>query len=176
MSSASSVAATLPAEIRKQIGLQALTRSVPITQIASDNQVSRKYVYKQGDLVEQALNDTFAPTANDNDVLFYLPITKTWIFQLILGLILICHCSYRGVVELFRDIFDLAISIGTVHNRLKSAAATAAEINHSQDLSSVSVGLLDEIFQPAFSRLASRGNNISDSSCQGTAKSVSVYR
>jgi len=35
-------------------------------------------------------------------VLFYLPITKTWLFQLILGLILVCHCSYRGVVELLR--------------------------------------------------------------------------
>lgn len=147
MSSFSSVAATLPPEIRNQIGLQALTKSVPITQIATDNQVSRKYVYKQGDLVEQALNETFTPAPDDNEVLFYLPITKTWIFQLILGLVLICHCSYRGVVELFRDVFDIAISIVTVHNRLKTAAATAVEINHSQDLSRVNVGLLDEIFQ-----------------------------
>ena len=86
MSSTSSVAATLPAKIRQQIGLQVLTKSVPITQIASDNQVSWKYVYKQGDLVEKALNETFAPATDDNNILFYLPITKTWIFQLILSL------------------------------------------------------------------------------------------
>jgi len=122
-------------------------KSVPITQIASDNQVSRKYVYKQSDLVEKALNETFAPATNDNDVLFYLPITKAWIFQLILSLVLICHCSYRGVVELFRDVFDISISIGTVHNRLKSVASNAAKINQSQDLSRVKVGLQDEIFQ-----------------------------
>lgn len=50
-------------------------------------------------------------------------------------------------MELFRDVFALAISIGTVHNRLKSAAVTAGQINHSQDLSRVKVGLIDEIFQ-----------------------------
>ena len=60
---------------------------------------------------------------------------------------LICHSSYRGVVELLRDLFDLPISIGTVHNRLEAAAMTAAEINQSQDLSGIEVGLLDEIFQ-----------------------------
>ena len=73
--------------------------------------------------------------------------TKNWLFQLILGLVLICHSSYRGVVELLRDLFDTPISIGTVHNRLEAAAMTAVEINQSQDLSSVEVGLQDEIFQ-----------------------------
>lgn len=77
----------------------------------------------------------------------YLPITKAWLFQLILALVLICHCSYRGVVELFRDLFDLPISVTTIHNRLKSAATTAAKINQSQNLSKVKTGLHDEIFQ-----------------------------
>ncbi|MEM9907538.1 MAG: hypothetical protein AAF921_21210, partial [Cyanobacteria bacterium P01_D01_bin.44] len=75
--------------------------------------------------------------------------TKNWLFQLILGLILICHSSYRGVVELFRDLFDLPISVGTVHNRLQATAVTAAVINQSQDLSGIEVGLHDEIFQSA---------------------------
>ena len=60
---------------------------------------------------------------------------------------LICHSSYRGVIELFRDLFDLPTSIGTVHNRLQAAATKAAEINQSQDLLDIEVGLLDEIFQ-----------------------------
>ena len=59
----------------------------------------------------------------------------------------ICHSFYRNVVELFRDLFDTPLSIGTVHNRLEAAAATAAEINQSQALSDIGVGLLDEIFQ-----------------------------
>ncbi len=73
--------------------------------------------------------------------------TKSWLYQLILGLVLICHSSYRGVVELFRDLFDTPISIGTIHNRLEAAATKAAEINQSQDLSRIEVGLHDEIFQ-----------------------------
>lgn len=84
---------------------------------------------------------------DEPEVLFYLPITKTWLWQLILGLILICHCSYRGVVELLRDLFDLPISVGTIHNRLRSAAEKAATINLAQDLSAIRVGLNDEIFQ-----------------------------
>ena len=66
---------------------------------------------------------------------------------MILGLVLICHSSYRGVVELFRDLFDMPISVGTVHNRLEAAATTAAEINQSQDLADIKVGLQDEIYQ-----------------------------
>jgi len=34
-----------------------------------------------------------------------------------------------GVVELLRDLFDLPISVGTIHNRLQSAADKAAAIN-----------------------------------------------
>ena len=60
---------------------------------------------------------------------------------------LICHCSYRGVVELFRDLFDTSISIGTIHNRLEAAAVKATEINQAQDLSGIEVGLHYEIFQ-----------------------------
>ncbi|MEM8805616.1 MAG: hypothetical protein AAGF01_06275, partial [Cyanobacteria bacterium P01_G01_bin.38] len=52
-------------------------------------------------------------------------------------------------MELFRDLFDLPISVGTVHNRLQSVTATATEINQSQDLSGIEVGLHDEIFQTA---------------------------
>jgi hypothetical protein len=94
-----------------------------------------------------ALTECFDRSTPDDQVLFYLPITKSWLTQLMIGLILICHSSYRGVVELFRDLFNLATSVGTIHNRVQSAAATAKEINEAQDLSGIKVGLHDEIFQ-----------------------------
>ena len=53
------------------------------------------------------------------------------------------------MVELLRDLFDLPISVGTVHNRLQSVTAKAVEVNRSQDLSGIEVGLHDEIFQAA---------------------------
>jgi hypothetical protein len=147
MSAILSVAASLLPNIRQDIGIQVLARSQPISHLAATHQVSRKFIYQQGDKAQQALDESFAPTQADDEILFHLPVTKSWLYQLILGLVLICHSSYRGVVELFRDLFDTPISIGTVHNRLESSAATAAEINQTQDLSGIEVGLHDEIYQ-----------------------------
>src|SRR5208337_2481189 len=90
----------------------------------------------------------FRPPSNTSDkVLFYLPVTKAWLRQLVLGLVLICHSSTRGVVELLRDLFDFRISLGTVHNIVHSPVAQARRINQQYDLSSIHIGLLDEIFQ-----------------------------
>ena len=147
MSPALSVAASLSPATRKEIGLKAVARTVPISSLANQHQVSRKFVYQQGDKAQQALDESFAPSQGDDDVLFHLPVTKNWLFQLILGLVLICHSSYRGVVELLRDLFDTSISVGTVHNRLQETADKATEINQSQDLSGINVGLHDEIYQ-----------------------------
>ena len=142
-----SIAASLSPNVRQDIGIQVLSRSQPISHLASTHQVSRKFVYQQGDKAQRSLNKSFEPTPADDEVLFHLPVTKNWLYQLILGLVLICHCSYRGVVELFRDLFDTSISIGTIHNRLEAAAVKATEINQAQDLSGIEVGLHDEIFQ-----------------------------
>ena len=147
MSPALSVAASLSPDIRQDIGIQVLSRSQPISHLAATHQVSRKFVYQQGDKAQQALDETFAPTPADDEVLFHLPVTKNWLYQLILGLVLICHSSYRGVVELLRDLFDTPISVGTVHNRLRETAKAATAINQAQDLSGITVGLQDEIFQ-----------------------------
>ena len=147
MSPSPSVAASLPPDIRKDIAIQVLSRSEPVSHLAEQHQVSRKFIYQQGQKAQQALDESFASAPADDEVLFYLPVTQNWLFQLILGLVLICHSSYRGVVELFRDLFDLSISVGTVHNRLQATVSTATAINQSQDLAGIEVGLHDEIFQ-----------------------------
>ena len=147
MSPALSVAARLSPAIRQDIGIQVLARTEPISHLAATHQVSRKFIYQQGDKAQRSLDESFAPTPADDEVLFHLPVTKSWLYQLILGLVLICHSSYRGVVELFRDLFDTPISIGTIHNRLEAVAATAVEMNQNQDLSGIAVGLHDEIYQ-----------------------------
>ena len=146
MSPSVSIAASLSPDVRKDIGIQALSGRTPISHLAEQHQVSRKFVYQQSDKAQQALDDWFSPSQGDDDVLFHLPVTKNWIFQLILGLVLICHSSYRGVVELLRDLFDLPLSVGTVHNRLQATVQKAVEINQSQDLSEITVGLHDELF------------------------------
>jgi hypothetical protein len=84
---------------------------------------------------------------SDDQVLFQLPVTKQWLRQFTLGLVLIGHCPLRGVVELFRDFFDYDLSLGTVHNIVQSAVAPARQVNDRQALGGVRVGAHDEIFQ-----------------------------
>jgi hypothetical protein len=67
--------------------------------------------------------------------------------QFVLALVLIGHCSYRGIVEILRDVFDLPMSVGRIHSITRSGLAKAREINQAQDLSSIRVGSHDEIFQ-----------------------------
>ncbi len=144
MSPALSIAASLSPNVRQDIGIQVLSRSQPISHLAATHQVADGFVYQQGDKAQRSLNESFAPPPADNEVLFHLPVTKNWLYQLILGLVLLCHSSYRGVVELLRELFDTPFSIGTVHNRLQATAEKAAEVNQSQDLAGIKVGLQDD--------------------------------
>jgi hypothetical protein len=132
---------------RQQLAVRALAGTTPITELADQNQVSRRFVYRQQDIARNALNNAFDPPPRDDSVLFHLPITKHWIRQFTLGLVLIGHCPLRGVAELFHDFFDHDISLGTVHNIVHSAVAHARQRNAQGDLSSVRIGAHDEIFQ-----------------------------
>jgi hypothetical protein len=140
-------AKALPPSQRLQIGLQALAGTESITNLADEFDVSRKFVCQQRTRAEEALDDAFAPQQADDQVLFHLPVTKRWLCQLILGLVLICHSSLRGVLELLRDLFDYDIALGTIFNIVHAAVAPAQKQNHAQDLNRVRVGAHDEIFQ-----------------------------
>jgi hypothetical protein len=133
---------------RLEIGLQALGGSQPITALADRFDVSRKFVYQQTHKAQQALDKAFSPKGPPDDkVLFYLPVTKAWLKQLVLALMLICHSSFRGVVELLRDLFDLRLSIGTVCHIVHAAVGRARPCNTQQNLANVDIGAPDEIFQ-----------------------------
>ena len=141
MNSFSSVASALQPRHRQELAINVLSKQESVSEIAKQEQVSRKFLYQQKAIAEGALNNAFEQKEPENEVLYYLPITQQWLFQLILALILICHCSYRGVVELLRDLFDYSLSLGTVHNRVIEAIQKARNINQAQDLSSIEVAL-----------------------------------
>jgi hypothetical protein len=132
---------------RQQLAVQALAGTQPISQLAEELSVSRKFVYLQADKAQQALDGAFNPGPDDQRVLFWLPVTKHWLRQLTLGLILICHSSVRGAHELLRDIFDYDLAVGTIHGIVHRAVPRARRHNESQDLSHVRIGAHDEIFQ-----------------------------
>jgi hypothetical protein len=140
-------AKALPPSQRQQMALQALAGTHTITNLAEEFHVSRKFVHQQKAVAEEALDDAFAPQQADNQVLFHLPVTKQWLRQFILALVLIGHSPLRGVVELLRDVFDYDISLGTVFNVVQAAVTPARQRNQAQDLSPVRVGGHDEIFQ-----------------------------
>ena len=92
---------------RRQLALEALAGTETVSRLAGEHAVSRKFVYHQTAKAAEALEAAFSPKQPDEErVLFYLPVTKAWLRQLIIALTLICHSSLRGVVELLRDLFD----------------------------------------------------------------------
>jgi hypothetical protein len=141
-----SPARQMPAQARQQLALSALA-GVPIAQLAADNHVSRKFVYQQLDKAQQGLTQAFDPQTPPEDLLFWLPVTRPWLQQFVLGLVLVCHSSFRSAGELLGDLFDYPLSVGTVHNILAQAVVTAAPLNQQQPLSAVRIGAHDEIFQ-----------------------------
>src|SRR6202008_2807462 len=133
---------------RLTIGLQALAGTQTITGLANEFDVSRKFVYQQATTAQTALDDAFtADAALDDQGLVYLPVTKTWLEQATLGLTLICHSSYRGVVEFCRDLLGVKLSLGTVHNIVRAAVDKVRPFDPSQHLAQVAIAGLDEIFQ-----------------------------
>src|SRR5262249_21853506 len=118
-------ARSLAPDQRQQLALDALTEQQPISKLARDHDVSRRFVYQQAHQAQQALDQAFQPQSAADKVLFSLPITRSFLDRLVLGLLLIGHSSYRGVVELLRDLFDYSISIGTIHNIVRAAVTHA---------------------------------------------------
>ena len=99
----------LPDCDRKDLAIQALAGSETVCDLAARHGVSRKFVYQQTQKARTALDDAFSSTTPDEEVLFELAVTKTWLRQVIVALPLICHSSYRGVVEFLRDLLGLLV-------------------------------------------------------------------
>jgi hypothetical protein len=146
------VATNMPAHERKGLAVLALTQIAQVTQLAEQQGVSRQFIYRQKHKAAQAMDQSFA--VKNTDVLFHLPVTPAWLDQLILSLTLTCKSSTRGVQEFMRDILDVPVSVGTVINRVQDAAVQAGAINRARNLSTIDVGLHDEIFQGAMPVLA----------------------
>ena len=143
------MAAQMGPRQRRDLFLEALRRTEPLTQLAARHAVSRKFVYQQMEKATAAVDQAFqAPPACEDPVLFQLPVTQDWLEQLALSLTLICHSSYRGVQELLETMFDYrGLSLGSLHNLLRHAVDRARQVNAREDLSTIRVGAHDEIYQ-----------------------------
>jgi hypothetical protein len=134
---------------RRDLFLEALRRTEPLTRLAEHHHVSRRFIYQQMEKATAAIDQAFEPAGpQENRVLFQLPVTPEWLEELVLSLTLICHSSYRGVIELLETMFDWhRISLGSIHNLLMQAVDKARQVHHMEDLSAIRVGAHDEIYQ-----------------------------
>jgi hypothetical protein len=143
------VAHQLDGAQRQQLAIDVLAGNGSVTELAERHQVSRKFLYQQADKGEQALTQVFSPppSAEEEKVLFYLPVTKAWLRQVVLALVLLCHSSLRGVMAFFREMLDCPLALGSIHNSVMQAVAQARQPNAGEDLSAVRAAGHDEIFQ-----------------------------
>ena len=98
-------ASRLGSKERKNLSLQVLAQTETVCRLAQNHGVSRKFLYQQAAKASDAIDEAFTPSTDDDKVLFYLPVTKNWIRQFVLALILICHSSFRGVIEILKASF-----------------------------------------------------------------------
>ena len=115
----------LTPELKQSIALQAISGN-NVTQLAQKHQVCRNTVYRQKLLAQTAIDEVFLAPVLNNKVLFDLPVTKDFLRQVVLGMLLICKASYRDVQLFLRDVFDTSVSIGTIFNIRDDACHKAA--------------------------------------------------
>ena len=69
-------------EQRCEVATRVLAGNDSISQAARERQVSRKFVARQKAKAQDALDAAFAPSAEDSEVLFHLPVTKWSVSQI----------------------------------------------------------------------------------------------
>lgn len=132
---------------KKSLAIKAMTSEQTISAIANDHQVSRKFVSHQKEKILAVVNEAFNEKADDDRVLYHLPVTKNWLKQCVISLALDCRSSFRGIMKSMHNLFDFKCSIGSVFNIIQSAMPTAKAVNEKQDLSGIKLCAQDEMFQ-----------------------------
>lgn len=86
----------LSTDAKRAIGLKAVKGHYKVSDIAQEHNCSRTTVYAQKEKVLSAVNQAFEE--DDSGVLYYIPVTKDFIKQVVLSLFLICQSSYRNII------------------------------------------------------------------------------
>jgi len=134
----------LPAKTKINIALEAIG-GMKVSHTARKHGVSRNSVYAQREKAQQAIHNAFE-NQEDEATLFYLPVTQSFIYQVVLALVLICKSSYRDVIQFIRDIFDYPVSLGQIAGLVEAASVRATLINEGYDLTGITNSAADECF------------------------------
>lgn len=127
------------------MALQAISRQQRGTEIARNFHCSRTTVHAQKNRALEAAANEFRDAADDG-TLFIIPVTRSFIQQMVVGLFCICNSSYRGIMSFPRSIFDYPVALGSVFNILDAAASKAAVLNEAYELRPIRSSAADEVF------------------------------
>jgi hypothetical protein len=140
-------ARSMPPLRRQELSVAALAGVTPLSRLAEEVGVSRKFVATQRDKAQAALAEAFAAEPADDQVLCQVSVTRLWLRRFVVAAMLIGHASDRDVQELAEALLGRSLSLGTIHNILHQAADEAGQLNRREDLSTIRVGALDEIYE-----------------------------
>ena len=118
-----SVPRRLPAKTKTDIALDAIG-GMPISHTARRYGVCRNSVYVQQGKAKQAIHNTYE-NQDDEATLFHLPVTRAFICQVVLTLVVICKSSYRDVIQFIHDVFDYPMSLGQIASLVEAASIRA---------------------------------------------------
>src|SRR6202047_35205 len=135
----------IPAARKCAMALQAISRQQTITEIARNFHGSRTTVHAQKTRALEAAANEFKDAADD-ETLFTIAVTRSFIHQMVVGLFCICNSSYRGIMSFLKSIFDYPVALGSVFNILDAAADKAAALNTAYELSPIRSSAADEVF------------------------------
>jgi hypothetical protein len=142
-------AKAMTASERKKLALQAISKQKSLSDVANDNQVSRKFIYYQKNKMLDAINQVFNDdkVSSNDEVLFHLPVTNNRLKQFVTSLVFDARSCFRGVIKSMKNLLDWDISIGGVYNIVQALIPKAKSINTKQDLSKIKLCAQDEMFQ-----------------------------
>ena len=144
----SNAARAMSGKKRAELAIEAIKHNQPITELSAQHNVSRSFLYDQKDKALSAINDKFISSkiAEDEQPLYYISVTKSWIKQFIICLALHCRGSIRGIQQTLKDMVDYHASVGYISQSIKFDSEKAKAINAKEDLSSIMDGAHDEMF------------------------------
>ena len=117
-----------PAE-RRDLALEVLAGKEPLSHLAERCGVSRNFLRGLRQKGREAVEQAVAESPQDEErVLYYIPVNKRWIRQVVLAQVLIGHSSYRAVGEIAEAVLDYrGLSLGKVHQIVTDALPQARE-------------------------------------------------
>lgn len=136
----------LSLEIKKIIALDALSSNT-VSDVAKKHSVTRKTAANHKTIALDAINKTFDAKAGEKEkVLFWVPVTNSYIKMIITLLFVIAKVSIRDSRSFIENAFDHQVSTGYISQTLDEVTAKADAVNQSYSLSGCKTSATDELF------------------------------